>query len=353
MSRSPARLARYAVPALAALALGLGFGQARAQDAAGLQREVVFDAYTPLAGNPELFRRLLSPLAAAMAQQKLAAGGQVLTGQSIDLAQERYVVYAPAQPPPQGYGLLVFVPPWPQAGLPADWAPVLDRFGLIFVSAARSGNEENAFGRRAPLALLAVPNIMKRYKVDPARVYVGGFSGGSRVALRLAVAYPDVFKGALLNAGADPIGGGIAPPPRPLLEAFQASTRLVYVTGERDKAARNLDADSQRSMHRWCVDDLASQATLWTGHEPANAGALGRALTALQQHTPPSPARLAACRAEVQQAADAELARAATLIAAGKREAARKLLLKTDLAYGGLAAPRSLDLARACGCGLL
>lgn len=50
-----------------------------------------------------------------------------------------------------------------------------------------------------------------------------GFSGGSRVAEIAALAYPDVFRGAILNAGADPIDGqdGIDKPPADLLRAFQ------------------------------------------------------------------------------------------------------------------------------------
>ena len=59
-----------------------------------------------------------------------------------------------------------------------------------------------------PLALLAYENIRRSHTLDANRVYVGGMSGGSRVALRVALAYPDVFRGALLNAGSDPIGDG-------------------------------------------------------------------------------------------------------------------------------------------------
>ena len=90
--------------------------------------------------------------------------------------------------------------------------------------------------RRAPLALLAAYNLMSRYPVDAQKVYVGGFSGGARIALRLALAYPDLFHGALLNAGSDPLGMPGRPHRRSpqLLQQFQESTRLVYVTGEHD-----------------------------------------------------------------------------------------------------------------------
>jgi poly(3-hydroxybutyrate) depolymerase len=60
--------------------------------------------------------------------------------------------------------------------------------------------------RRIPLALLAAHNVMQRYPVDKERLYIGGMSGGSRVALRIALAFPDVFHALLLHSGSDRIG---------------------------------------------------------------------------------------------------------------------------------------------------
>jgi len=123
----------------------------------GLQPEVAFSDYTPLSASAELVRRLLSPLAAAQVQEQLSQSATQLIEQSIDLKNESFVLYVPAQAPPQGYALLVFVPPWPQAHLPAGWQPVLDRYGMIYVSAARSGNEENVMARREPRVLFTLP----------------------------------------------------------------------------------------------------------------------------------------------------------------------------------------------------
>jgi hypothetical protein len=73
-----------------------------------------------------------------------------------------------------------------------------------------------------------------------------------------ALAYPDVFHGALLNAGSDPIGGeaGIYLPPAELFHRFQ-QTRLVYVTGESDELNLRDDQISRGSMRDWCVLDIA------------------------------------------------------------------------------------------------
>ena len=241
---------------------GLGIGvfvlmmpvAASAQDSSdsvtGFQRNVTFSAYSPLSGSVELARRTLSPLA----NLEVARASARLRPQAIDLTQESFSIYVPARHPSKGYALMAFIPPWQDAHLPAGWAAVFDEHGMIFVSAARSGNEENVIDRRIPLALLGAYNIMQRYPIDPDRVYIGGFSGGSRVAMRTALAYPDLFRGALLNAGSDPIGGSEALlPPDDLFAQFQSSTRLVYVTGSEDSWNIQHDRDSRDSMQAWCV----------------------------------------------------------------------------------------------------
>ena len=154
--------------------------------AEGAAPDATFTLTTPLSSNPEMARRLLTPLTAAELPKRLARAGKALAEQPVDPGHERFAVHVPPTEPPGGYGLLVFVAPWPEATVPSSWVGVLDRFGIIFVSAARSGNDQSVLGRREPLALLAAANVLTRYRIDPDRVYVGGLSGGSRVALRLA-----------------------------------------------------------------------------------------------------------------------------------------------------------------------
>jgi pimeloyl-ACP methyl ester carboxylesterase len=310
-------------------------------------RDVVFTDYSPLSSNTELARRLLTPLTAARIPQLLAQSGNHLSEQPVNLAEEKFVLYVPAQAPARGYALLVFVPPWQQSRLPEGWHGVLDRYGIIFVSAARSGNDASPLGRRMPLALLAAHNIMQRYAVDSERVYIGGFSGGSRVALRLALGYPDVFRGALLNAGSDPIGNADRPlPQRELFIKFQESTRLVYVTGDEDPASLTMDVKSMHSMWDWCVFDIDTEVTPRAVHERATPVVLAKALRALLNPVAPDPGKLAACRSSVEAKLNAQLEQVQSLLAAGKRDDAQKLLQEVDARFGGLAAPRSLELAR-------
>ena len=323
-------------------ALLLGLVGAAAQT--GLQHGVVFDQGSPLASNAEIARRVLSPLGVARVNAALAQSHTALRDQPIDPAKESFVLYVPAKMPAAGYGLLVFVAPWEEEGIPRSWPPVLDDKGVIIVAAGKSGNDANVLSRRLPLALIAARNVMARYKIDPSRVYAGGMSGGSRVAMKLALGWPDLFKGALLNAGADPVGrAGTHVPPRDLMRTFQEKTRLVYVTGDRDQVNQGTDITSMRTMRDYCMFNIDRITMHDTGHAPADPLSLGRALDLLDTKVTPD-ARLADCRSGLDSEWSKALDGVEALIAGGKRDAARTSLDELDLKYGGLAAPRSLEL---------
>lgn len=314
--------------------------------ATGVQHEVVFTDYPALSGSSELLRRLLSPLNAMRVRQALAQSGRGLRDQPIDLRQERFAVYVPpGAPPAAGYALLVFVPPWPQATVPDNFIRALNRHRMIFVTAAHSGNDSNVMDRRIPLALLAEQNIVRHYRVDPRRVFIGGLSGGSRVALRIALAYPDIFHGVLLNAGSDPIGDAqMSVPPADLFRRFQQATRLVYLTGGQDQFNLDADARSRRSLRHWCVFDVVNESKTmpWTGHQLADPAALDDALGALEKQAPPDPGKLADCRRRVDQELATQEQRLGKLVASGQADAARAMLDQIDTRFGGLAAAQSL-----------
>jgi pimeloyl-ACP methyl ester carboxylesterase len=310
---------------------------ARSEPAAADTRETTFGGYTPLASTSELLRRSLTPLDAAAAH---APPGQ----QTIDLRDERFIVRVPTQRPPNGFGVLVFIPPWNDGRSMEKWGSVLDRFGLIFVSPLRSGNDQSTLGRREPLAILAAYNVAKLYPVDPERVFVTGFSGGSRVAMRVALAYPDLFRGALLNAGSDAIGDRELPlPPRGLFDRFRRESSLAYATGALDEPSLDLDSGSAMSMRHWCVSNVNSRRIAGLGHDLIGGATLAATLSDLMR--PADEARwAAACWSQTIREVDSKLDRAAAALASNDRQTARVLLTKIDHQYGGLAAPRILLL---------
>jgi hypothetical protein len=102
-----------------------------------------------------------------------------------------------------GWGVMV----WCDAGrggrLPADLDDLLAKNKLIAVAAYNAGNDRGV-GVRIGLALDAVHNLRQKYPtLDVHRTYVGGISGGAKVAEMAAMAFPEVFDGAICCAGAN------------------------------------------------------------------------------------------------------------------------------------------------------
>lgn len=263
---------------------------------------VTFANTTPLSSNPELARRMLRPLEFAKLEEMLAKGAK-LAAQPVDPAKETFALYVPARKPANGYGLLVFVPPWDAARLPDGWGAALDASGTIFVAAAKSGNDQSVLARREPLALIGEANVASRYTVDPARVFVGGFSGGARVALRLALGYPDVFRGAILDAGSDAIGTPALPlPPRDLFATFQERSHLVFVAGDNDTLVTAANARTLASLSAWCVFGTDLRTAMNGGHDAMDGAELADALALLAKPSAVDVAKLATCRAGIESA---------------------------------------------------
>src|SRR5258705_543944 len=78
-----------------------------------VEADVVFARYSSLSRSSEVARRALPPIAYHRLEQDLAAKNERLAEQAIDLAKEKFDIYVPpGPPPPDGYGLLVYIAPW-------------------------------------------------------------------------------------------------------------------------------------------------------------------------------------------------------------------------------------------------
>jgi hypothetical protein len=117
---------------------------------------------------------------------------------------ERFFVHVPANyAADTEYGLIVFTDADEQIDrVPNDWAKILDRRKFLFVAAENAGNNQDT-NRRLGLAVLGALEMMKRYRINPNRVYAAGFSGGARMSGLLGFFQPDMFHGTIQNSGAD------------------------------------------------------------------------------------------------------------------------------------------------------
>jgi tetratricopeptide (TPR) repeat protein len=202
--------------------------------------KVAFVERSPWSSRDEVLRRAGTPpeILEKGAPQALA----------YDIAKESYQVIVPAgDPPAAGWGLMVWISPGPFGGAyRPERLATLERHRLIWVGANGAGNDRNRWDRWG-LALDAAWQMAKLYKVDPARVYVGGYSGGGRAASALTMLYPDVFRAGLMQMGIDyfrdlpiPDRPGMhwpsvfSKPPRELYALAHDRSRFVLLTGERD-----------------------------------------------------------------------------------------------------------------------
>lgn len=262
--------------------------------------ETSFDQVTALADAAEILQRT-QPVAYAERE----ARHDLPSGQVITPAKETWQVYVPkSYDGTVPYGVLVWIQPEDESRFPPGWGGVLDAHHVIYVSAANSGNDQAVYSRRIPLALTGLANIESRYRIDPARVYVGGFSGGGKVASTIAAAYADVFTGGLFVANSFGIGTTEIPVPAPdVYKLMRERGRYVFLVGSDDPVAelvtnRAVAADKQRCILRVKVVNMFNR-----GHVNANAAYLNYALKYLDSPPALDPGKLAACEQQLHAAA--------------------------------------------------
>ncbi len=146
--------------------------------------------------------------------------------------------YDPANPP----GLIVYVNRGNWGGGKKVWSDILRDRNLIWAGALDAGDEA-PINERMLKAILAPTMLARTYRIDPARVYIAGFSGGAHVAAILATTKPELFKGGLFMGGA--IFWEEKTPPK--IDIVRQN-RFVFLTGANDVARTRVTrtADSYR-----------------------------------------------------------------------------------------------------------
>ena len=166
----------------------------------------------------------------------------------LDLENETFDLFVPdSYTAEEPHGLLVWISPTPVGRFyDANIAEVLKTRKLLFVGANNSGNQRTPLARMA-LALEAVQAARTLYSIDSEQVYVGGYSGGGRVASAVLAHHPEVFHAGLYWFGADhwePAEPGHRPgaswqpafnePTRKQAKVIKRQRKMVFITGDRD-----------------------------------------------------------------------------------------------------------------------
>ncbi len=310
--------------------------------------QTTFDQTTPLAGGIEIFRRMLHPLAYA----QNVARYHPPEGQVIDPAREHWQVYVPEDyDGSTPYGVLVWVPPWDVLGIPSGWQRILKEHHLIFVAAGNSGNDQSVPMRRVPLALTGLVNIEARYKTDPARLYIAGFSGGGVVASVMAAAYADVFTGGMFVSTSYGLGTEDEPvPPVERFRLMQNRGRYVFLVGTEDEINEAITNRASSAYVDHCVLRVRKLSMLNAGHRDVDARYLAGALNYLDSPPDIKPDAQASCEGKLAERRADAIAAVRAALTAGDKDKAEASLTDLQMVFGPLAEPEFSQLS-ACATG--
>jgi predicted esterase len=178
----------------------------------------------------------------------------------------RYRIRMPQNAAPNG--VLVFVKPIDSGELPEGWAAQLDRHNLVWIAAEDFGNEHPR-AQRILAAIAGLKLIEGTQAIDTKRVYIGGMSGGGRIASQIITRFPRRFGGALYIVGADFWTSAEEP-----LKRGIAANRYVFVTGSRDFNHRDMRRVYEKYQAAGVAQVLLMDLPAF-GHEYPNAEQLG------------------------------------------------------------------------------
>jgi predicted esterase len=175
--------------------------------------------------------------------------------------KQKYQLFIPA-----GYSrkklwpLIVFISP---ANDPVGWPAfetVCEREGIFFCCPFKAGNKV-AGGLRSRIILDMTDDVRRRFRIDPDQTYIGGFSGGGRMACTVGFALPEVFAGIIPVCGTNPPG-----PLTYLRHRLVDRVSVAFVTGELDF--------NRRENEEWMapyLKELEIRSNLWVvpgvGHD--------------------------------------------------------------------------------------
>lgn len=231
--------------------------------------------------------------------------------QSSDDNQVRYRMMAAETPPPydvskeafeilvpesyretEPHGAFIWIHSGDAPTIPPSWEAVLARHRLIFIGARNSGNRRNIFDR-IRLAIDANHNLRQRFRIDGRRVYVSGFSGGSRVASMLGVAWGDMFSGTICCMGVNFYTDISAPdgkiyglsylPDEKLLPAVKQACRFSLVTGSKDFNLANTRGAYENGFQKEGFRHVQFLEVPGHGHQPPPADWLEKAIQFLDE----------------------------------------------------------------------
>lgn len=194
-----------------------------------------------------------------------------------DSKQQTYELFVPPNyKAAQAAPLVLFISPSKQPTGLAQWRSVCEEHGAIFVSPYDAGNDCDT-RERVRIVLDVLDDVRRRYAIDPDRTYIGGFSGGGRIACAIAFSLPEYFGGVVPVCAAGDLREETW-----LKHRAQARLSVAHLTGETDFNRGEIER-----FRGPMLADLGVRSKIWTidglGHGIPGAKSLDTAYRWLEE----------------------------------------------------------------------
>jgi predicted esterase len=171
-----------------------------------------------------------------------------------DSTKQRFELYVPARISPRKPApLILFISPGQKGTGLTQFRSLCDREGVLFASPHQAGNQTPG-PRRIRIVMDTLDEVRRRFSVDPDRTYIGGFSGGGRIAFTIATALPEYFGGII------PVcAGGQLRPESWLRQRVIDRLRVALITGETDFNRGEIERMTQTQL-----SSVGATSRVWT-----------------------------------------------------------------------------------------
>ncbi|MCA9068635.1 MAG: hypothetical protein KDA84_06920 [Planctomycetaceae bacterium] len=133
----------------------------------------------------------------ALSNQSLAAPPEQWFKEPYDPKQQNYDIQLPkSHDAKKASPLILFVSPNDRPSGLKEWGRACHRLGILIASPYQAGNNCPS-PRRIRIVMDVLGDIRSKYKIDPDRTYIGGFSGGGRIACGIGFSLPEYFGGVI------------------------------------------------------------------------------------------------------------------------------------------------------------
>ncbi len=196
--------------------------------------------------------------------------------ENYDSSNLTYQLFVPEQySPDKSWPVVLFVSPGNRGTGFNRWQQVCRREQIIFASPHAAGNN-TPMPTRIRIVMDVLDDVRRRYNVDPDRTYIGGFSGGGRVACSIAFALPEYFGGVL------PVcAGGELRQESSLRRRVIDRLSVAQLTGETD-----FNRGECERLHQTELSGVGVRCRTWiapkTGHAMPNADIFSEAFKWLE-----------------------------------------------------------------------